>query len=391
MGISWDSVRRIYIIIELTQREWQAKSKLKILFERKGYEVFLIPREYLRLELLCSRLGTGDVVIEKSAQRYQKKHFEKLSSLNVQLIIFEEEGWIPFNWNDYFDRRLSNDCAPLIDEYWCSNKKQFSEVQKRFGSDFSKLVGHTRFANGIQKGQLNLHNKSVLFLSSFAMLSPDWDFFTVMKSEAGANYSERIYSKIYEDMKYKKKIFLKVANLFEASGFNVKIRLHPQEKNVFSQYELSKFIVCKANSNLKDSLSDVDMVIHSGSTVSFDLQQFPVFCIGIVDNYSNSLIEGIEASDYKIDGDALIKNKLIRLDDFLLNKKRSQAIPFTLDIIDCKIKSQNNTTLISDFLLNILYFIYDFWVIIAAGLNYKWYRRLKKKLNSFKDCNRKKV
>ncbi len=373
-----NDINIIYIIIESSEREGDSKRYLARLFKKEGYTVFLIMREAARFLNFLGLLNKNTLVIEKSSQNYQVKWFEKIKKTGAKLIVFEEEGWIPFDWKDFCTRRLNPATIEFIDEYWCSNQKQFSEVKKYFKNLNINLTGHPRW---------NLHEfippdenpiKKIFLFSSFGNLSSDTNFLEVMNVECGIHFNKSEYQKrrkiIKNRLKKFKKLLLKLTSDSEIKQ-EIILRFHPAEKNLYEANFLNK-IKCSTEDLDKDLVKG-NLIVHPGSTAALDASFKGLRSLYLDDGEDLSAAAKMicEVSSYE---DALRKIKEI------LNKKklvldRSILLPFKLDLIQCTNSEFSLPNKFLIFSLNIL----KVYILFFSSINYKKYRRLKLKYDSF--------
>ena len=289
--MNWGKIRYVIIIIELAQREYQAKNILLEKIQGTGRNAIILPREYAVAYLKKNQAIAHEIlIIEKSAQYYQRKWFSMIKNMGASLIVLEEEGWIPFDWKDFMSRRLPQSSIPFIDEYWCSNRLLYQKVHCRYPDLKIAFTGHPRW--NILNKQFQTRTNSfgcdkdvVLLVSTFGMLSSDVDFMKVIQSETGDNFDREMYEKIKLQLKRKFAAwceFLETVAECRQPKFTARLRLHPAEVNVYDKALLDKYSI--STYSLEHDLNESCLVIHPGSTVTFDAEFFGVPSIMLDDD-----------------------------------------------------------------------------------------------------------
>ena len=277
--MNWCKIRYVIIIIEIAQREYQAKKALQNTINTTGRHTMVPPREYAVAYLKKNReIGEEILIIEKSAQHYLRNWFSFIKNMGASLIVLEEEGWVPFNWEDYMARRLPKSNVKFIDEYWCSNRVLFENVKFQYPNLKTILTGHPRWdvlnRNAFKCVTPKDNDRdTILLVSTFGMLSSDIDFMKVIQSETGENFDMEFYDKILAQLKIKFEewcTFLGHFEKFQHPTLKTRLRLHPAELGVYDESLLNKYQI--STNSLGQDLRESFIVIHPGSTVAFDAE-----------------------------------------------------------------------------------------------------------------------
>ena len=369
----------VFIVVEHASRELESKKKIYKLFKKKDYTVFYGPRVII-LFLIRVTNSTDFIFIDKGAQSYMNDIFHFIKLRGGYVIIMEEEGWIPYSWEEFLNRRLSEDTVSNIDEYWCSNEDQYAAVKDKYNKLNSKITGHPRFSEKKDIATYpitrlsELKGKDVLFTSHFAMLVDIETYRTNIMSEMGSKFDEFWFQNVIKDMQFKKDEFYNCLSFFCGLGINCSLRLHPLETIKDIPIKFQHMISDESEYN-NISLNGITAVLHAGSTISVDLsnKNIIVLCLDVGKFQKAAL----KYSDYHI-----CKNK----ENYKIGacKDKRSSLPFDLNIDE-----RDNLPVAKIHILKLKTFIYlinmipIFLLNILIDLFRKDYKKEHKKIIKF--------
>lgn len=373
--MNWDIISHVIIIIELADREYLPKRRLEDKFKSVGYQTIILTREYAKLYLKKNKnIAKSIVIIEKSSQYYQESWFKSVKEAGASLIIFEEEGWVPFTWKDFMLRRLPKSITKYINEYWCSNEIQFNKVSDYYPELNVVMTGHPRWHLKLKKEMLPGKIQNILLVSTFGMLSSDINFFKTIKVETGYFYDKEFYEDIFFQLNKKFDYwikFLKMCIQQENPNLNFTLRLHPAEKLVYDYQILNEIPISKES--LNDDMKKTDLIIHPGSTVAFDGEFSGTPCLLL--NDSTDILLSSDPNMQKLSSKQILdflKTSPLKEDVY---KKTCMLSDFNYSFQICKIKIPQRMQIPMAQIV-----LYKFMIKILSFFNYKGYRRLYNKI-----------
>ena len=292
----------------------------------------------------------------------------------MTLVVLEEEGWIPFTWQDFTIRRLSPGVVRFIDEYWCSNRSQYEAVTCAYPRLVVRLTGHPRWNRTVGCTGHSRRIKNVLLVSTFGLLSSDVNFLDVMKKETGKYYNQAAYQEIHSQLLLKfsrwKTFVTEVIARF-GDRYNFRLRLHPVERGAYDSAFLKNLVL--SNLSLPDDLSRADLIIHPGSTVALDAEYSGVPSILFFDN-TNILLASDPLKLGLMDCEIFdLLEAAPRTDALLRSSGSIAAFQYEFPVVDCEptLRLETPTRILG---------VYNLSVRMLASLNYKAYRGLCAKL-----------
>ncbi len=256
----------VLIIVERAEREFIPK----VMTHRQFSKVIV---------KLLNFIGLKFILIDKSCQSYQLEYLSRLRNKGNYIIVAEEEAWVPFDVDDFLCRRLPNDAADVIDELWIPHNAPIKNYIPKAFKTFNITHPRTVIAEKSYKealiieGNKNIKFGVVLFVSSFGLLSSDVDFLNAMAVD-GTNIDIEKYKNIYKDLQIRFEHFTKIIKYFNdcAHSFQVKVRPHPAEIGLWEQFVSDKRIMFDYGDYI-ESIAKSDLIVHSGSTVAFDIPE----------------------------------------------------------------------------------------------------------------------
>jgi hypothetical protein len=286
----------VLIVIELVSRELDAKRLLARELEKHGVPVVIGNRLILRIFYeIFSRISNEKITwIDKSSQDYMASYFKTIKQRGDNLIVAEEECWVPFNERDYLIRRYPESTRKFVDEYWLDGKSRIKETFEKEKINFMSWR-NPRFDFGAKSYDkpLTFHKGSnrILFLSSYGVLSTDIDYLQVFNHESGGGY-ETFYSEILDKVRMRKLMFERLLRYFISKGEKVTLRKHPAETGV---WDADSYKECISEDSYINDVNNHDYIIHTGSTLPYDLPdslKYKSIYVGIDDGlYAHSALE----------------------------------------------------------------------------------------------------
>ena len=147
MALVWfliAKVKFLYLPIEITNRELDAKILVALQAARNGFTVFLGSMEVLKL---AEAVGSG-VVLYKDSSAPMARVFERLRERNVRVAVHDEEGFVHRDDDAYVSTRLRFDTIKFVDLFcaWGSRQARMVEGVAHEYSSGVKVVstGHPR-------------------------------------------------------------------------------------------------------------------------------------------------------------------------------------------------------------------------------------------------------
>lgn len=270
----------VLIVVERSEREFLPKLMWKYELDARGFLCVLVNRPFAKLALLVLNIiNVKLIIIDKSCQSYHLKYLSKLKSKGNYLIVAEEEAWVPFDIDDFFTRRLPMQAKSIVDELWIPLNAPIKDyIPKGFKCyliDHPRtLITHKEYE---QKNKIN-NSKTrssgvILFVSSFGLLSSDFEFIDVMENECH-DIDIIKYKRIHNELLRRFDHFVEIINLLaeRLPDAEIRVRQHPAEIGLWSKKRISSKVVFD-EANYIESIAQSSIVIHSGSTVAFDVPE----------------------------------------------------------------------------------------------------------------------
>lgn len=277
----------IYICVEIASREMTFKEYIKNVLNESNFKCVLGFSDDLIDGLILGKLSSG-IVIVKSIQRYTLLKLILLRLAGNKIVYMEEEAWVPLDDVDILKRRF-----PYITYKFCSavfspNKYYFELISSL---SFTKKnifnIGSNRMSF---KKEFNVKAfKNILFLGSYGALSSERKFLDVFTKELSLIDKFRLTKKYkYYFKQYledKLVLFDLMKNMAKDSNYNISYRPHPSEKVSFGDS-------IKLETNdipVSESCKKFDMIIHSGSTSTFEIKSGKVLTFS--SNNTNDILQ----------------------------------------------------------------------------------------------------
>jgi surface carbohydrate biosynthesis protein len=274
----------VLIIVERAEREFLPKLMWKRELDSQGFYCLLAHRKFSRLVIrFLNFFKLKIILIDKSCQYYHLEYLSKLKAAGNYIIVAEEESWVPFDVEDYFYRRLPSAVEKIVDELWIPNnsliKSYIPNAYKCYHIDHPRTVHTHEQYNHFTKKELDSEGRTtvnyILFISSFGLLSEDVDFMKVMANEGEPKKFNLLkYTQIYNELLVRFDHFVDVINALASHSQSIKIiiRPHPAEIGLWQKIKISPEISLDSKDYI-ESISNADLIVHSGSTVAFDVPE----------------------------------------------------------------------------------------------------------------------
>ena len=150
--------KRIYIILEVKDRELLAKSLLALQLSNLNYSVVLGKKNNL---YNYSKYFQTGLFFFKGMGAKNIKPMKMLKSLGHKIVGFDEEGLIA-NQYQMMDRRVNKECIDLVEKFFTHGKNQTDNTIKLYEKYKEKIseIGNVRF-DLLKKEYNNFYNDEV--------------------------------------------------------------------------------------------------------------------------------------------------------------------------------------------------------------------------------------
>jgi len=268
----------IYICVEIASREMIFKKYIKNVLNENNFKCILGFSDDIIDGLISGKLSSG-IIIVKSIQIYTLRKLVLLRLSGNKIVYMEEEAWVPLNDEDILRRRFPEITYKLCSAVFSPNKYYYDLISSVPFTNKEKIhnVGTKRMS---LKKEFNVSNfKSILFLGSYGALTSEKRFLDVFSKELGFIDKYRLRKKYkkyfvqYNDDKLA--LFKLMKTLAKDNNVNISYRPHPSEKNTIL-YNNIKLATNKTP--IEEICKDHDLIIHSGSTSTFEISTGKVLC-----------------------------------------------------------------------------------------------------------------
>lgn len=262
--------QNVYVCIEIASREMNFKKHIQKILQKNKYNCVLDFSEDIMDNLISGEYKSG-IVILKSIQRYTLFKLFLLRLTGSKIIYMEEEAWVPFNDIDIIRRRFPKNSYKLCSAVFTPNRYYYNLINSlKFTS--KKIffnVGSDRMS---PKKFFDVDSfKNILFLGSYGALKSENFFLKIFTAELSffnkfllKKQYKHYYNQCLED---KFKLFGLMKKFSKKNEFNVSYRPHPSEKIIDDDIKLET-----NNIPVSESCKKYDLIIHSGSTSTFEIE-----------------------------------------------------------------------------------------------------------------------
>jgi surface carbohydrate biosynthesis protein len=309
------------VVIERAERELEAKILLARNLREQGFHVIIGLRENLLdfVRTSLSNLQYKFVWIDKSCPSYMIGWFVWLKKKGAHIVILEEEAWSPFNTEDLIRRRFAKQVVEIVDEIWSPTKRLFESLIEIYPDCKKKVFFTSHPRNDVMNGRkYKIDSKNgmttISFFSTFGLLNDEKVVMEEMLLQCGSHEYESIYKAYLRQWRKDLQLFKSVLkNMPHNSGLKYIFRAHPAEVDIYNNEFFSNLegFEVSHNTYIRD-IERSDFIVHSGSTLAFDVYSSPVKTICIRHPESNLFPDASEASDYFIKLDKLSEKAYIR-------------------------------------------------------------------------------
>ena len=275
----------LYLAVETTVRELDAKLLLAAEAALQGYKVFIMPQE-LVLQF-ASRMKTG-IIIFKDSQPHAAKTFNKMQKHGMYVYVHDEEGFVFLNDETYMNSRLRFETIKYIDKFLTWGDKQSSIVERALKEVNSTCTvcatGHTRL--DILKPQFSqkLYGKKekqnvVLVntkLSEANHRSGPNGWMDILEAH-NVLHSDAERARRYKQKEFKEKLLKEYFDLIRELNqklpeYHIIIRPHPSEnKNTWLDFAQNMTNVeVRWDKSIGYWLNQCDVIIHTGCTTAIE-------------------------------------------------------------------------------------------------------------------------
>tara|TARA_B100001057_G_scaffold501302_1_gene623593 strand:+ start:10014 stop:11396 length:1383 start_codon:yes stop_codon:yes gene_type:complete len=361
----------IYILVEISKREFDSNLLLAFLAALDGHEVVLSNFENYSFLNSISKLKPGVFHTKSILHGIKKKNFhESLKKKNFLITSIDEEASLINNdLTSFLETRFSSEALDLIDKVFCWGKHDYDSLKKKFPIHEEKFVlsGSPRmdlskklFQNFWSAEIKNLVDKNnILFALNFPVINGyiiKEKIFNEMKEQG---FFERSKTKEQEYLDYiedSNKSFLSFKDLInylskELKNHKLIVRPHPMEKTeTWKQLlQVNSNVEISNHNDINYDLGRSKILIHNGCSSAFQsaLLDIPILSYksykaksdyGILANQLGKIISRKE--DIKNEIVKLTNDREIKLDYYI--KK---------DILNLRIH-HSNKSLSSENILN---------------------------------------
>ena len=266
----------VYICVEIASREMTFKKYIKNKLNKNNFKCVLGFSDDLIDGLISGKLSSG-IIIVKSIQRYTLFKLILLRLAGNKIVYMEEEAWVPLNDVDIIKRRFPNITYKLCSAVFSPNK-YYSELISSLSFTKKNIfnVGSNRMS---PKKEFNVKTfENILFLGSYGALSSEKKFLDIFTKELNLIdrfRSKKLYKYYFKQYSEDKlTLFDLMKNMSKDRNYNISYRPHPSEK-----LSLDDSIMLESNEiPVSESCEKYDLIIHSGSTSTFEIKSGKVLC-----------------------------------------------------------------------------------------------------------------
>ena len=272
----------LYLPIESKVRELDSKLLIALQAIKNDYVVIIGSKSFMRY----MRFLPKGVLFYMNCTSPMFKLFNNYKTFGHKIVVHDEEGLAPSDWNDYLKRRIIFDSIKKVHLFFSFGKTQKNVVEshlKKINTDCKvKSVGHPRIdllRKPIKNYNSVTEEKIILINTKFAEvnhLTGKDGWLNVLKHHKMVKSSDELNFRL-EQIEYKKKLFRKYTNLIKEishdfSDFKIIVRPHPNE-NISTWITATKEINNVEVTNKKPIgywLQKASIVIHTHCTTAIE-------------------------------------------------------------------------------------------------------------------------
>lgn len=266
----------VYLCVEIASREMTFKKYLQNILNKNNVNCIVGFSDDLIDSLISGKLDSG-IIIVKSIQRYILLKLILLRLTGNRVVYMEEEAWVPLNDVDIIKRRFPKSTYKLCSSVLCPNN-YYNDLIKSLSFTKNNIfnVGSNRMST---KKEFNVKTfKKVLFLGSYGALDSEKKFLDIFTNELNL-FDKLCLKKLYkyffrQYLKDKSKLFDLMKSMSKDSNLNIYYRPHPSESNIY----VDNISLEPNNIPISESCKKYDLIIHSGSTSTFEIKSGKVLC-----------------------------------------------------------------------------------------------------------------
>lgn len=334
---------KLYIGIETTVRELDAKLLLACVAAESGYEVWLGRQKMFlqRLEEMPQGILLNKSISPRKATKYA--HYRKLG---FPLVAYDEEGLAPFSADEYQKRRIAVDSLKQLEYFFAWGDWQRNVIGQKAPGELKKVipVGHPRVdltrreVRGFYRDEVDRlrerYGTFVLINTNFSFYNHfqgrDFEAFLKVKTRAGkvADDDQRqYYWRVHE---HKKTLFYAFADMVvklreRFPEATVILRPHPSEDHEYWRQTLpqdEKIQVVHEGTVLPWILAS-EVMIHNSCTTGIEgyLLEQPVIAYRPVQEDDLEFFLTNAVSDQVFDSDTLLQ----KVEQFLTHEASADA------------------------------------------------------------------
>ena len=402
----------IYILVEISKREFDSNLLIAFLSALDGHEVIISNFENYSLLNSISKLKPGIFHTKSIVHGTKKKNFhDSLKRKNFLITSIDEEAaLINKDLTSFSETRFNNEALSTVDKIFCWGQYDYDFLKKKFpiheekfilsGSprmDLSKKIFSEYWRPKIKDNKENKNN--ILLALNFPVVNGyivKEKIYNEMKRQGFFEKSKVKEQEYFDYIEDSRKSFLAFKDLINYLSQELKnckfiVRPHPMEK-----IETWKKLLQENNnveiSNHHDINYDLDrskILIHNGCTTAFQsaLKNIPILSykpyegqsdygfmanqLGKIlskkEDIKNEIIQLIEMKDFKIDD--YIKKKILDLRVYHSNDLSSKNIINTWKKISNNLISERNNWIVIRLYLQIFILFKLFKELLAVIKN----------------------
>lgn len=282
----------IFFVIDRPFRERSFLREVKKKYGNKSSIIYGF-RSALYLYIKINRLRNF-IWIDKAAPYYLEDKLKKISPYGY-LILNDSESLSPWDNSEFLKRRYPKNTTSYFDEIWTPDKIIHQKVSNWISEKKIRNIGH-KYGGDFLLKPLNKNKKlTILFLSSFGILTKDRNWIFDLNNEVGDKSQNEIYKNHLKALHKNKELFFKAfKSLISNPDYKLIFRFHPTEFYVYNEKEKNILKKHTTNNSYEKDLEVSDIVINPGSTVNYECPKFNCRSLVIQTKDSNTLIKSAE-------------------------------------------------------------------------------------------------
>ena len=272
----------LYLPIESKIRELDSKLLIALEAIKNDYVVIIGSKSFMRY----MRFLPKGVMFYMNCTSPMFEKFKNYNTFGHKVVVHDEEGLAPSDWNDYLKRRIIFDSIKKVHLFFSFGKKQKNVIEshlKKIDSDCKvKSVGHPRIdllREPIRNYNRVTEEKIILINTKFAevnnLIGKD-GWLNILKHHEMIKSLDELNFRL-EQIDYKKKLFNKYIDLIKNisrnfSDFKIIVRPHPSE-NINTWISLTKEfnnVEVKNNKPVGYWLQKASIIIHTHCTTAIE-------------------------------------------------------------------------------------------------------------------------